>query len=434
MTWRIDERLVHLSAYLEISFCLFDELMDISWRKRRAIVDFAYHNSEFYRKLYKCAGFHPSDLKTRDDFSSIPLVDKEDLRANLYSNIIGAKRHRRIVSTGGSTGSPLSVFHDVRFPGEAMHWLVKSWWGVHPGENEGICLREVRRDFRAQLLNRLIWWPTRRCKLDASTMSTSSVMKFIKDVNSIKPSLIWGYVGAVDQVASVILETGMKVHAPKYLSLTSSPISLVQRSRIESAFQASVCNQYGCCEVHWLAAECPAQCGLHVFADCRHIEVVDPNDRPSPSEEIGTTVITDLTNHVFPIIRYKLGDRTRFLGTSCDCGRTLPLIEDVKGRESDSVVLPDGALVSGDYLTTIFDDHVAAVKRFQVVQQEDYSISVRVVVGSDCDSLGEALESVRDRLKEVVHRKVPVSIERVDDIPDFRGKLKFIISNARQPK
>lgn len=50
-----------------------------------------------------------------------------------------------------------------------------------------------------------------------------------------------------------------------------------------------------------------------------------------------------------PLIRYENGDRGRRLKGQCPCGRTLPMIDSVKGRESGSFVLPSGKTINGEF-------------------------------------------------------------------------------------
>ena len=58
------------------------------------------------------------------------------------------------------------------------------------------------------------------------------------------------------------------------------------------------------------------------------------------------------------------------------------VIGKINGRTIDLIRLRNGGCVPGDFLTTIFDHAPEAVKRFQVVQHKDYSITIRYVPAS----------------------------------------------------
>ena len=101
--------------------------------------------------------------------------------------------------------------------------------------------------------------------------------------------------------------------------------------------------------------------------------------RPCSLGQRGDITVTDLENYVFPLIRYRIGDRGCALSYQCSCGVNLPLMDSVKGRTTDNLPLPDGSVLSGEYLTTIFDDFPDAVHAFSVHQKKDFSIVVSYV-------------------------------------------------------
>ncbi|MEL6543327.1 MAG: hypothetical protein AAFQ82_01805, partial [Myxococcota bacterium] len=59
----------------------------------------------------------------------------------------------------------------------------------------------------------------------------------------------------------------------------------------------------------------------HSTDDYNYVEAVDESGRPVPAGESGTLVLTTLQKSCYPLIRYDIGDRGRFLQESCPCGR-----------------------------------------------------------------------------------------------------------------
>ena len=182
-----------------------------------------------------------------------------------------------------------------------------------------------------------------------------------------------------------------------------------------------MCDEYGSCEVRWIASQCPQCKGLHVNVEHVHIEFVDADGRPVPKGEYGRTLLTNLEDEVFPLIRYENDDRGRWLTEPCACGRTLPCIDSVKGREVESFTLPSGKVVNGEYLTTIFDAAPDAAVNFRVVQHEDLSITVEYVPGSA--SLPDA---IREGFVKAIGNEVAVDFKMVDAIQHDHGKLRFV--------
>lgn len=410
----------------------YQQLKILNFKKRKAIVEYAYANIPFYESFYDTSGFHPDDLVTDKDWLKIPILTKDAIKnkAHLLKNpLINDKYFRKSV-TGGSTGVPLTVYFDKRVPLEAFGWRVLNWWGLKPWDNQAYVYRNVRSNFQ-QLINNLVWWPTRRALLDCSSMSDSDIEVFIAKLNTIKPEIIQGYVGGVFDLAKYIDKNNVKLSfKPKVIWVTAAPLPNSTRVFIESVFKAPVYDQYGCSEVFWLAAECTLQKGLHVLSDIRHIEFLDTKGDLALENEYGDVIITDLENKVFPIIRYMNGDRGRYLEQdACACGLPYPLIDKIKGRVTDSLKMPSGIIIDGSYLTTIFDSHPDLIDGFQVIQDEDYSITINCVLRNGVLSENLNFILIRKQLELKARQEVPVKLLFVDSLIQDRGKMKFIISH-----
>lgn len=408
-----------------------EELDALNFSKREEIVRFAYEHSVFYRELYDAAGVHPNDIRTPSDFEALPIVTRDHIRdryADIVTKHASIGRARR-VTTGGSTGEPVSLLNDRRVRVEANLRRVVGWWGIEPYDNAAYIYRMRRSQFH-QRLNDVAWWPTRRIFLDASLMSPALMNSFIQKYQEVRPALVQGYVGAVYEFASFLRAAGITIPSPKAVWVTAAPLSESQRLFIQDALGAPVYDQYGSCEIPWLASECSMREGLHMIHDLRFIEFLNESWRPVVNGEWGRVAVTDLENRVFPLIRYSLGDMGRRLDRECNCGIGLPLMDKVRGRETDRVLLPGGRVVSGEYLTTIFDSHPEAVKAFQVHQLGDGSIDL-ICVPTDHPQATQWIREARDGLQEKIGRDVSVSIKETDEIHHVGGKLRYVVSDVR---
>lgn len=408
------------------------QLKTLNFKKRKAIVEYAYANIPFYKSFYDTHNFHPEDLITDKDWLKIPILTKNSIKNQahkLRNPSLNDKYFRKSV-TGGSTGVPLTVYFDKRVPLEVFGWRVLNWWGLEPWENQAYVYRNVRSSIK-QHINDLLWWPTKRALLDCSSMSNSDIEIFITKLNKIKPKIIQGYVGGIFDLAKYIAKNNIKLSfKPKCIWVTAAPIPNSTRILIESVFEAPVYDQYGCSEIFWLAAECTMQCGLHVLSDIRYIEFLDINGDEVLQDEYGDVIITDLENRAFPLIRYKNGDRGRYLKRDvCVCGLPYPLIDKIKGRVTDSLKMPSGLIIDGSYLTTIFDEHPDLIEGFQVVQGKDYSITINCVLRNGILSEDSKFILIRKQLELKARQEVVVRLLFVDSLVQDRGKMKFIISH-----
>ena len=402
-----------------------EALAEIVEERKQAIVRHAMTNTQFYRKLYKEAGIELTDIGKEGWFERLPVLTKEHLRTNLEEITDQFQcQHRAFATTGGSTGIPTKTGYDRRYPTEAMRWRFQSWYDVNPWDDQAYVWRQTRSRF-GELMNSLLWWPTRHIKLDASFMTEKSILLFLSRYNRLRPSVLEGYVGAIVQLSQYVRDHNLNVHSPKCVWVTSAPISEVQKVIIKEVFDAPILNQYGSCEVSSIAQSCPCDHGLHVNVDRVNVEYVDGANKPVPTGEFGKTLLTNLVDTVFPLIRYENGDRGRLLPELCPCGRTLPLIDSVKGRESESFVLPSGKTINGEYLTTIFDAAPELVNGFRVIQHRDHSITVECIPSSDQDV--PRIESVVNDFSAKIGGEVPVECRVVREIAHDRGKLRFVM-------
>lgn len=56
----------------------------------------------------------------------------------------------------------------------------------------------------SKILNFLLWWPTKKIRLDATVLNNSEFDLFISKINKHKPKIIQGYVGAIFEFAKYI--------------------------------------------------------------------------------------------------------------------------------------------------------------------------------------------------------------------------------------
>ena len=117
---------------------------------------------------------------------------------------------------------------------------------------------------------------------------------------------------------------------------------------------------------------------------------------------------------------------------ACKCGRGLPLIERVEGRDADYVVTPAGHFISGISLTENFANLIPGTAQVQIVQESITQLRIRLVA-DDFGDMGrlKVAELVRDTFGDGVTHEV----ELVDAIPqEPSGKYRFCISKVARER
>src|SRR5262249_3239420 len=214
-------------------------------------------------------------------------------------------------------------------------------------------------------------------------------------------------------------------YSPKSIVVGAEKIFPFQRELIERVFGARAFETYGSREFMLVGAECQRHAGLHLTAENLVVEVVDEYGQPTPDGEEGNGVVTDLTNYGMPFVRYLTGDRAVAGFGQCVCGRGLPLLRKVVGRQLDLIDTPDGRTVPGEFFPHLIKDF-PAVERFQVVQDALERVEVRLVIRGAWDD--EERSRLWAELRRTLGPAIRVDVNEVADIPlTAAGKLRVVV-------
>jgi phenylacetate-CoA ligase len=241
-----------------------------------------------------------------------------------------------------------------------------------------------------------------------------------------KPFLI-GYAHALFLLAEFAEKTGLWQGHLSGISSGGMVLHKWQRKRIEEVFGCKVLDRYGCEELGTIACECERQDGLHINSFAKYVEIGDDDGRVVEHQQVGNILVTELTNYGMPFIRYRIEDRAASLEGQCTCGRSLPLLDKIDGRESDFVLRPDGKKVSGISLTDNFGANIPGAEQVQIVQDQLDHIIVRLVRGRDFDS--QSISAVQGLVLRFFGEDMRFSCEYLKEIPlESNGKARFVIS------
>lgn len=175
--------------------------------------------------------------------------------------------------------------------------------------------------------------------LAASRMRSISILQptavWMAQLHALAPTVIATYPSAAVLLAQAKLAGDLDI-APRELWLGGETFTPAMRALVRRAFGAAVSQSYGASEFLAIASEC-GHGRLHLNDDWVILEPVDAALQPVPAGTPGaTTLLTNLANHVQPLIRYDLGDRVTLHAQRCPCGSPLPVIE-VQGRADDTL-------------------------------------------------------------------------------------------------
>ena len=196
------------------------------------------------------------------------------------------------------------------------------------------------------------------------------------------------YPSNLDALTAYARERGLALPSLQHIRTIGETLHPRVRDQAKAQFGARLSDCYSSQEVGIMALECPAGGLYHVMGESLIVEILDPAGAPCEEGEVGRVVVTDLHNFATPIVRYDIGDYAEASGV-CPCGRGLPTLRRIVGRERNLILMPDGTrhwpLAGGRYLR-----EVAPVVQFQVIQHDRKRIEVRLVVESPLSAEQEA--------------------------------------------
>ncbi len=385
----------------------------------------------YYGDALGRAGLTPRDCANfrYEDLSTLPLLEKSTVRRRPLDLISSAVNPGRLHTseTSGTTGTPLTVSFSLasqRAWTAAWEARGRRWAGVRHGMSRAMI--GGRRVVPLAQSPPPFWrynWAERQIYMSAHHVSPANARDYVKALNGFKPDYLIGYGSSYFLLARMMREQGLKMERRPLALLTSGEVLTAEmRTMMEAAYGCPVFDSYGSAESCCLACECEFH-RMHVSPDAGIVEVLGADGRPAAEGEPGEIVATGLLNRAQPLIRYRIGDWGRLRHEPCPCGRQMPVLDEIGGRLQDTVVTPDGRLLSrveGIILG------VAHVREGQIIQEQIAEFCIRIVADGD---FGERERAVirarcRERLGDVkVRFELAGEIERTE-----RGKFRSVVS------
>lgn len=227
----------------------------------------------------------------------------------------------------------------------------------------------------------------------------SPIAKVVGELNEYRPLFLASYSSTLALLAEEKLAGRLRIH-PERVAMAGENLDAESYQRIREAFGHHVHEHYSAAETGQIASACE-QGFMHLNADWLILEPVDSSLAPvKPGEASHSVLVTNLANHVQPIIRYQLNDSVTMQLEPCACGNPLPAFK-LHGRSGGFLEFPgtDGNLVKVAPLTLIGVVLLSpGVRRYQVEQTEPSTLVLKIEPVSE-DVAELAWQSTEQRLR-----------------------------------
>lgn len=319
-----------------------DEMTNLQSARLKKLVDYVYHNVEFYRKKMQNVGLMPGDINGIEDITKLPFTTKDDLRDNYPFGLFAVPNSQivRIHASSGTTGKATVVGytrHDLDVWAECVarcltmanvnkddiiqvaygYGLFTGGLGAHAGaEKIGATVVPM--------------------SVGNSKKLTTMMIDFGASAIACTPSYLLHI--------SEVLESEGLINRIKLKSAIcgAEPWTEKMRTEIENRLNIKAFDIYGLSEIMGpgVACDCEHHKGLHICEDHFFPEILDSATLTPVADGVtGELAFTTLTKEGIPLIRYRTKDLTSIDHSTCECGRTSARISRFKGRVDDMLII-----------------------------------------------------------------------------------------------
>lgn len=378
----------------------------------------------------------PTELS--DSFChSLPLLTRRDLQTR-FADIASSrppKEHGRIGTniTSGSTGQPLktlttelcSLFWKV-FTIREHHWHGRDARGTlavvrHTNAAGAVAPDGKRHPNWGSAMQGL--FETGPSALLGTTATIQAQADWLERVD---PDYLLIYPSAMLALAELFRASGRQLSRLRQVRTFGEIVESKHRDACRAAWDVSLVDLYSSNEVGYIALECPEHETYHVQSEGVLVEVLDDSGAPCQPGETGRVVVTALHNFAMPLVRYEIGDYAE-VGEPCRCGRGLPTLRRIFGRQRNILRTPDGQWRWPSFAEGDKPEALPAFYQFQLVQRTLQRLEMRVVRPVPFTLAEEA--TLREYLQKSLHYPFEIHFVYLDSIPrNPTGKFEDFVS------
>ncbi|MBS1592124.1 MAG: phenylacetate--CoA ligase family protein [Bacteroidetes bacterium] len=397
-----------------------NELHELQSKKLQALLKHTVQTIPFYQKQNIQLTNNPyADIK------QFPVMHKSLMKDNLQELLIYDKNKMVSEKSSGSSGIQGEVFMTLNESRkyQAAQTALWEWSGYKLGKpflQTGIT---PNRGFVKSIKDFLF----NTHYVNAYNLNKQQIIKNLQISKKRKCKYFGGYASSLNVYAQTALEEKIDIQFEGIISWGDKLFEHYKHN-INTAFaNPTITELYGTTEGFVISASCKYG-NYHLITPQTYIELLDKNGNEVKNGEIGYVVATRLDAPSFPLIRYYLGDLAIKANEQeiCKCGRELPILKKIIGRDTDIIYTPTGKALIVHFFTGIFE-HFNEIKQFRVIQKIKNEIEIEFIPSKTFTEF--ALEKIKDKIYERAEESFPISFSAVSVIPATASGKPQIIQN-----
>ncbi|MBO4962872.1 MAG: phenylacetate--CoA ligase [Clostridia bacterium] len=418
-----------------------EEMKNLQSARLVKLVDYVYHNVEFYRKKMQAAGVMPSDIKSIDDITKLPFTTKDDLRDNYPFGLFAVPNSEivRIHASSGTTGKATVVGYTRRDLDIWSECVARCFAMANVGKQDiiqiaygyGLFTGGLGAHSGAEKIGAMV--------VPMSTGNSKKLTTMMVDFGATAIACTPSY---LLHISEVLEKEGMldKIKL-KAAICGAEPWTEKMHKEIESKLNIKAYDIYGLSEVMGpgVACDCDYHAGLHIHEDHFYPEIINSATmQPCQDGETGELVFTTLTKEGLPLIRYRTKDLTSITHEKCECGRTTARISRFKGRVDDMLIIRGVNVFPSQVEAALVDVEEVTPHYMMIVDRVNNLDTLEIQVELDSKYYTDEIKQIEAISKKIAHViqqalgiNAKIKIVEPQSIARSQGKAVHVIDNRK---
>ena len=418
-----------------------DEMTALQSARLRKLVDYVYHNVEYYRKKMQAVDLMPADIKGIEDIEKLPFTTKDDLRDTYPFGLFAVPQSEivRIHASSGTTGKATVVGYTRRdldvwsecvarcmtMAGVTRNDVIQVAYGY------GLFTGGLGAHSGAEKIGAVVV----PMSVGNSKKLTTMMVDFGATAIACTPSYLL-------HISEVLRDEGLldKIKL-KSAICGAEPWTEKMRNEIEQRLNIKAYDIYGLSEIMGpgVACDCEYHAGLHVCEDHFYPEIIDSKTlRQVPEGETGELVFTTLTKEGIPLIRYRTKDLTSITREKCECGRTSARISRFKGRADDMLIIRGVNVFPSQVEAALINVEEVTPHYMIIVDRVNNLDTLEVQVEVDSKFYTDEIKGIEKLTKKISHvimqalgLNAKITIVQPNTLKRSEGKAVHVIDNRK---
>jgi len=374
----------------------------------------------FYKKLNLPEIDDPYEM-----IKYFPVMNKKDIRENLDDLVIGDLSKLIKESSSGSSGIQGTVY--MTKAEESVNRAIQVLWWEWAGYKIGDKIIQTgmnhKRNYEKQIKDFLF----QTDYYIAFGLDKDKIQAALEKQRTNPRKMLLGYASSLYLFAKVANELNYNdIHFESVVSWGDKMFEHYKKL-IESQFGTKVYDTYACTEGFMISAQCENG-NYHIMSPQIYLEILDADNNEVKDGEFGSVVVTRLDSRAMPLVRYSLGDLAvkESEDKTCSCGRGLPLLRNIVGRDTDIVKTFTGKYMIVHFFTAIFE-HIPEIEQFRVIQRNLDEIEIEYIKAKNFNL--HVLDKIENQIYDYLGERIKIIFKEVSRIPaSLSGKPQIILS------